>query len=293
MGDVLGQVIASLANPIIPFHLDLIAGRESFLKNGNSVFAGQCLDISDDIFDIAGKHINTRDNKHIIEPAGNIDPGMRSTTGTGLSIDRADITRSKANHRSGGFPQGRQDQFAALTLPYRFQRLRMNDFDDQMILGQMQSLSFIAHAGTGAEDIGNAVKVDDLRFPERFDGRPRGGDGTARLASHDNPVDRQVPSRIYTLVFGGFTEIPGIRRRGPDYRRVKFLQDEQQPVGRNRTGPETQRPQVLGAGHIGSPDEQRKIQSMDIAILRPHAGRPEQPALHILECLEILAGKGA
>ena len=87
--------------------------------------------------------------------------------------------------------------------------------------------------------------------------------------------------------------MPGVRRRGPGDGGPELFHYIQQPVGRDRSRPYTQRAKVLRPDHVRAANEKGKIKRVQIAVGRTHADAPVLARFNVLEIVEILLCKGA
>ena len=66
------------------------------------------------------------------------------------------------------------------------------------------------------------------------------------------------------------------------------LEDEYQPLAGQRASPDGQSPEVLRADGVGPSHVQGEVQGMQVAVVLPHPGLVEPPALHVLPLVEVL-----
>ena len=182
--------------------------------------------------------------------------------------------------------------FARLARSQHLARLRIHGLHQDLVFNDMQAVVLLAGRGAGAVDVGQAVEVHDLRAPQVFDGLARGRDGAACLAGHDDGVDVEVALRVEALFLRDLAQMPRVTRRRPDDRGLVLLEHEEQAVGRHRPHPDGKRAQTLRADDVRAADVQREVERMDVAVVRAHAGLPEQARLGVLPQVEVLLRKG-
>ena len=122
----------------------------------------------------------------------------------------------------------------------------------------------------------------------------RGRDGAACLAGHDDGVDVEVAASGRSP-FPSRSRPDATRRtrRRPDDGGLVLLQHEEQAVGGHGAHPDGKRAQTLRADDVGAADVQREVERMDVAVVRAHAGLPEQARLGVLPQVEVLLREGA
>ena len=80
--------------------------------------------------------------------------------GQGSGRSRVEIAGAVADDREGLLGEGGDDQFADLARGHRFQGLRIEDLDQEMILVDMQAVAFPAFTGHArSHDLGQPVVV--------------------------------------------------------------------------------------------------------------------------------------
>lgn len=105
--------------------------------------------------------------------------------------------------------------------------------------------------------------------------------------------DVEIGARVVALLLRHLAQVPRVGRRRPDDGGLVLLQHEQQAVRGHGAHPDGQRAQALRADDVGAAHVQREVERMHVAVVRAHAGLPEQARLGILPQVEVLLREGA
>ena len=210
-----------------------------------------------------------------------------------LGGEVADISGAEADHGTSLLHERGVHQLAHLAGGQHLARGRIHRFHEDLVLHDVQAVLRLAHGRAGAVDVGEPKEVDHLRVPQLLDGLAGALDGAARLAGHDDGVDREVGTRVEALLLDLLAERPGIGRARPDDGGLVLLQHEDEAVARHRAYPDGERAQALGTDDVRAAHVQGEVQAVHVAVGRAHAGLPEQPRLGVLPQIEVLLGKGA
>ena len=246
-----------------------------------------------DRLDVAGEEVDALDDEHVVEPAVHaLQADRGASAAAGLRGERDDVAGAEADHRAGGLLEGGEHQLAPGAFFHRLVGAGVEHFDEDVVLGPVQAVLLLAHAGAGAEDVRQAVVVIHRGAPQGLDALAGLGDRAAGLAGHEDALHRQVAARVDAFLEGRLAQVPGVGRRRPDRRHLKLPQDRQQPLGRHRAGVDRQRAELLGAQHAGPADEQREVERVGVAVLRAQAGRPELARLVVDPVVEVGGAEG-
>ena len=260
----------------------------------DAVLAGQALVLAHDVLDVAREHVHGAHDEHLVLAPGDVDARMRAAAFAGLAVHPADVAGGEANHRARALGQRGVDELALLAIGQHLVRNRVDNFDEDLVLDDVQAVFVLAHARAGAVDVGQAEEVVDGNPPQVLDGLTGGLDGAARLAGDDEALHAgEVDLGIVALLDGLLTEQPGIAGTRPHVSGLVLLHRPQQTRARHGADPDTDRSEFLRSDDVGTAHVEGEVHAMEIAVVGAHARLPEQAALRMLEVLEVLLGERA
>ena len=285
---VVGLVAAQRA-----LHGHLVLAGEVLLVHADGILAGQALQPAYHKLDVGGEHVHGAHDEHLVLAPGHVDTRQRAPALARVGGHVADVARAEADHGTRLLHERGVHQLARLARCQHLAGRRVHRLHEYLVLHDMQAVVRLARGGAGTVDVGQAVEVHDLRTPEVLDALARRRDGAARLAGHDDGVDVEIGARVVALLLRHLAQVPRVGRRRPDDGRLVLLQHEQQAVRGHGAHPDGQRAQALRADDVGAAHVQREVERMHVAVVRAHAGLPEQARLGVLPQVEVLLREGA
>ena len=127
-----------------------------------------------------------------------------------LGGEVADVTGAEADHGASLLHERGVHKLAHLTGGQHLACGRVHRLHEDLVLHDVQAVVRLAGRRARTVDVGQAEKVDHLRVPQVLDGLARALDGAARLAGHDDRVDREVGARIEALLLDLLAQSPGV-----------------------------------------------------------------------------------
>jgi pyruvate-ferredoxin/flavodoxin oxidoreductase len=115
------------------------------------VMRGQSLGFDDDGFDLGREYVYAADDQHVIAAAGYpLHARQRASAFAGRCIQGGQVPGAIADQGDGFLGQSGDDQFAGFARRQRFARFRVNDFAQEMVFHEVQTVlglvAFDAHA---------------------------------------------------------------------------------------------------------------------------------------------------
>jgi len=156
----------------------------------------------------------------------------------------------------------------------------------------VEAVLFLAHPSAGTENVGKAVVVINISTPQGFDAAAGFRNGAAGFAADDDLVHRQILLDIQALLNGGFPQIPGVGRGGPDGGGLELLQDGQQFFRGQGARVDREGAQLLGSQDAGTADEEGKVQGVAVPVRGAQAAGPELASFVIDPVVKVLGREG-
>ena len=183
-------------------------------------------DLHDDGLDLAGEDVDAADLQHVVRAAHDLlHARVRAAALARLSGDLGQIARAVAQKRHGLLGQRGDDQFALLALVFRFQRLRIDDLGQEVVLGKVQPAAVLALAAHArADQFGHAVVVRGEEAEALFDlGAQFGG---AALGAEQADAQFEIAGLVAQFR-RQFAQIHGVGGRGDEGGDAKILHQHQ------------------------------------------------------------------
>jgi hypothetical protein len=182
----------------------------------------------------------------------------------------------------------REDEHTQLSLGDRLGRDRVDAFDDDVVLGDVEACLRLAFRGEGRPDLGQPVVVEGVDAESRLELRPGGRILGPRLASEAAEPERQLGG-IDAPLAQALCDVQGVARRGEEYGGAHGLQKIDLSLGRDgRAGRYDEAPEPcrgIVAAHAGDPEAVREGVLDDVA--RPHAELPQRAGCDVRDRLGV------
>jgi hypothetical protein len=148
-------------NRVGDFDFDFEGIDACFAAEDELVTGADALDIAENLLDLRREEIHAAEADKVIGPAE--DPRHTKecpAAGTRLRIQRCNIARAVANQREALFCDCREHQFAFGADADGFERLGVDDFEEEMVFVDVESLAEVTFAcDAGVHYLGEAVSI--------------------------------------------------------------------------------------------------------------------------------------
>ena len=115
----------------------------------------------DNLLDLRGEDVHAAQNEHVVGAADDaVDLAVGAAARARFGNNTRKITGAVADKRAALARERGDDELAELAVGYRLERFGVDDFNEELVFGNMQAMAFGAfHRNARAHDLGKAVDV--------------------------------------------------------------------------------------------------------------------------------------